>query len=306
MTGPRGLAVRRAAAAQALAGKGPAKQVRLFVYGIHADPSFQKLKAAGEYLAAEKEGVECTVEGFFETQYEQHLRYIAASLGGSFAQAKPSEPLIYADMEDQVLYFANKSLFLEWAAHLYKYEDDASPRDASEAMKEEQQRSGRSYCALNISIDGEPPETVHFELFNDQCPVLAENFLKLLAKPEFNGHAAHRVKPGCWIQAGDLVDGSGLNSEAADGGRLGDESYWMKHDRAGLLGMCGQGKDTIGSQFYVTLRELPFLDSKFCVIGRVVMGMSTIVKLGNLPTKNERPVQEVKIFSVPEFTVAAK
>ncbi|CAJ1367178.1 unnamed protein product [Effrenium voratum] len=99
--------------------------------------------------------------------------------------------------------------------------------------------------------------------------------------------------------------GSGKHSEAAAGGALRHESFTVPHDRPGLVGMCCHGKDTIGSQFYITLRELPFLDGKFCVIGRVISGMRTIIRVGKMATKNERPAEDVKIFAELSMTLPA-
>jgi len=160
--------------------------------------------------------------------------------------------------------------------------------------------SGKSFCALRFEIAGEPAETiqtVHIELFNEDCPAISRNFLDLLENPKFNGHLLHRVKAGGWVQGGDLVDGSGFNSEAAQGGLLRHESLGIKHDRAGLVGMANHGKDTNGSQFYITLRELPFMDGKSVIFGRVISGMRTILMINKLPTKNERPLKDVKVFA---------
>eukprot|EP00933_Yihiella_yeosuensis_P054296 TRINITY_DN52695_c0_g1_i1.p1 TRINITY_DN52695_c0_g1~~TRINITY_DN52695_c0_g1_i1.p1 ORF type:complete len:317 (-),score=64.88 TRINITY_DN52695_c0_g1_i1:146-1096(-) len=308
MTGPGGLALRRAAAAASKLEKPAEPTFRIFIYGKHQDAAFQMLKAAAEYLAQSVDHVEATVEGFYETQYEQHLRYIIGKFGGSFTQSKPSAPLIYAETDDQILFFASDKLFLEYIGKKYQYEDNTRimfyKRIGNKALKTVKDSSGRSYCDISVSINGGAKETVKFELFNEESPTLAENFLKLLASPKFDGHCVHRVKPGCWVQAGDLVDGSGLNSEAAGGGLLRHESYKIKHDRPGLLGMASHGKDTIGSQFYITLRELPFLDGKFTVIGRVIGGMRTILLISKLSLKNERPLQDVKIYAAKEAEAA--
>jgi len=277
--------------------------VHIFVYGNYEDPIYQMLKAAAEFLAAEKEGVSATVEGFFQAQYEQHQRYVVDKYGGSFSQSEPGAALVFVETDEQVIFFANQKNFVEWAGHKYNYEDNTSLSEyesmGSTALQAMKAGSGRSYCAVSVSINGGAKERVEFELFDEETPNLAKNFIKLLANPKFNGHPVHRVKAGCWVQGGDLVDGSGMNSVAADGAALTSESFRYLHDRAGLLGMCSHGKDTIGSQFYVTLRELPFLDRKFCVIGRVIAGMDTIMKISGVETKNERPVQDVKIYAEP-------
>eukprot|EP00434_Breviolum_minutum_P008190 symbB.v1.2.007221.t1/scaffold441.1/size205278/8 len=289
--------------------KQPPPPIHIYLYGKHQDPTFQLLKAAAEHLATEHQGVKATVEAFFDTQYEQHLRHVVAHYGGNFAQAKASAPLAFVEADDKILYFATDKLLLEWLLVHYKYEDNTSfllyKRMGVKALQAAKEQSGRSCCGLTIQVGDEAKETVQLQLFDEAAPELARNFLKLLSNPKFDGHPVHRVKAGCWIQAGDLVDGSGRNSEG-DGGALRHECFTVPHDRPGLLGMCCHGKDTIGSQFYITLRELPFLDGKFCVIGRVISGMRTIIRIGKMAAKNERPEQEVKIFADPSLTVGAK
>merc|ERR1712032_177486 len=96
------------------------------------------------------------------------------------------------------------------------------------------------------------------------------------------------------------VDGSGLHSEGATAASLRDEAFVFHHDRPGLLGMCNHGKDTNGSQFYITLRELPFLDGKSVIFGRVIGGLRAVLKVGKLATRNERPTTDVTVFSQKE------
>jgi len=270
----------------------------IYVYGKIHDPVFQMYRVAAEYLASERRNIQCTVQGYYESQYEQQLRYIIGQFGGSFAQSKPSAALIYAETDDSVLYFANDKRFMEWAAKRFKYEDNTRiifyKRVANKALSAQKAKSGRAHCSIGFQVADDMQETVSIELFTDACPTLTSNFLKLIDSPKFNGHILHRVKAGAWVQAGDLVDGSGSHSEAADGGVLRTESSIL-HDRPGLLGMACNGKDTNGSQFYITMRELPFMDGKSVIIGRVTSGMRTILKISKLETRNERPVKDVKV-----------
>lgn len=287
-------------------GEGPPPKFHLFVYGKYQDPLFQQYKKAAENLSLSRADVGATVEGTFESQYEQNLRYVINKYGGSFLQSKPSAPLIFAETDDdQVLYFLNERRFFEWAFKRFAYEDNTRllfyKRIGNKNIQAVREASGRSYCALGVTIGGELPETVHLELFDEECPVLVKNFLDLLASPKFDGHAVHRIKAGAFVQAGDLVDGSGSNSASAQGGHLRHESFQIPHDRGGLLGMANQGKDTNGSQFYITVKELPFLNGQSVIFGRVIGGMRTIMKLSKVSTKNERPVQDVKLHSQKEF-----
>lgn len=288
-----------------VSGNAEGSNFHIFLYGKYSDPRFQKMKVAAEYLAKESPVVQATVEGFFETQYEQQLRYVVGKYGASFNQCRASSPVIWAETEESILFFLNEERFMQWVLKRFAYEDNTRlffyKHISNKALATTKAATGRSYCAISFQIGDDPKETVQLELFDEECPVLAKNFLDLLAKDSFNGHPVHRVKAGSWLQAGDLVDGSGLHSEAASGGLLRDETFQVRHDRAGLLGMCNHGKDTNGSQFYITLREMPFLDGRWVIIGRVISGMRSVLKVNKLATKNDRPVKEVKVFAEPEY-----
>mmetsp|Transcript_127453 Transcript_127453/g.366593 ORF Transcript_127453/g.366593 Transcript_127453/m.366593 type:complete len:303 (+) Transcript_127453:115-1023(+) len=285
---------------------GPETHYKLYVYGKYADPLFQKYKNAATFLAGDRPNVEAVVEGFYETQFEQQVKLIVSTYGDHFNQCKPTAPIIFAETDENILYFANEERFMQWAWKRFKYEDRTRlifyKKLGMKARMQTRENSGRSYCAISVAIGDEPRETVHLELFDEQCPELVGNFIALLQKEQFNGHPVHRIKSGAWVQAGDLVDGSGLHSVAANGELLRDESFEFRHDRAGLLGMSNHGKDTNGSQFYITLRELPFLDGKSVIIGRVVSGMRAVWKINRVPTRNERPSQVVSLYAELEHT----
>lgn len=287
-------------------GEGPPAKYHIQVYGKYQDPLFQMYKKAAENLSMDCVDVAATVESSFESQYEQKLRHLINKYGGPFLQAKPSSALVFAETDDdKVLYFLNERRFFEWAFKRFKYEDNTRlifyKRIGNKSIQAARECTGRSYCAIAVTIGSEERETVHFELFDEECPVLAKNFLDLLDSKGFEGHSVHRVKAGAFIQAGDLVDGSGANSASAQGGFLRHESFQIPHDRPGLLGMASQGKDTNGSQFYVTVRDLPFLNGRSVIFGRVIGGMRTINRISKLASKNERPETEVKLYAQKEF-----
>lgn len=98
------------------------------------------------------------------------------------------------------------------------------------------------------------------------------------------------------IQGGD-PSGTGRGGSSIYGEKFEDEiGTSLKHTGAGVLSMANSGKDTNGSQFFITLAPTPWLDGKHTIFGRVKSGMKIVQRMGLVKTDAEdRPLEEVKI-----------
>ncbi|MBA3805152.1 MAG: peptidylprolyl isomerase [Acidobacteria bacterium] len=109
------------------------------------------------------------------------------------------------------------------------------------------------------------------ELLPDDAPLTVDNFVLLARRGYFNNIAFHRVVPNFVIQGGDpRGDGSG-----GPGQQIRCEINEERFDRA-AVGMALSGKDTGGSQWFVTHSPQPHLDGGYTVFGHVVVGMDVV------------------------------
>ena len=116
--------------------------------------------------------------------------------------------------------------------------------------------------------------TIEIELNVVESPLATQSFIALARKGYFNGMRIHRVVPNFVVQAGDdRGDGAG-----GPGYTLRDELSPIPY-RRGTIGMALGGKDTGGSQFFVTVSPQPHLDGKYAVFGEVVRGMEFVDRL---------------------------
>jgi cyclophilin family peptidyl-prolyl cis-trans isomerase/HEAT repeat protein len=107
-----------------------------------------------------------------------------------------------------------------------------------------------------------------------EAPLMSAAFLDLARRGFFDGLTFHRVVPGFVIQGGDpRGDGNG-----GPGFTLRDELGERPYGR-GVVGMALSGKDTGGSQLFVTLAPAPHLDARYTVFGWVASGMDVADKI---------------------------
>ncbi len=113
------------------------------------------------------------------------------------------------------------------------------------------------------------------ELFENDAPNTVANFVKLINKGYYNGLKFHRVIPNFMVQGGCPVG----NGTGGPGYTIKCEINPKKHI-AGTLSMAHAGKDTGGSQFFITHSPQPHLDGVHTVFGQVTEGMDVVNAIG--------------------------
>lgn len=125
------------------------------------------------------------------------------------------------------------------------------------------------------------------ELFENQAPNTVANFVSLVEKGFYDGLTFHRVLANFMAQGGD-PEGTGTGGP---GYNIACECYredYRRHFR-GTLSMAHAGKDTGGSQFFLTFLPTSMLDGRHTAFGRVIEGMDVLEKLTRIDPQNPRP-----------------
>jgi len=107
-----------------------------------------------------------------------------------------------------------------------------------------------------------------------RAPVTVDNFVSLARSKFFDGILFHRVVPNFVVQDG-CPRGDGW-------GGPGYEIPCEYNDRpyeTGTVGMALSGKDTGGSQWFVTLSPQPRLEGRYTVFGSVTRGMEVVERI---------------------------
>lgn len=144
------------------------------------------------------------------------------------------------------------------------------------------------------------------KLFTDLAPVTTENFIGLAEgtkaftdpqtrkeakRPFYDGLIFHRVIPEFMIQGGcPLGEGYG-----GPGYNFKDEfTPKLTFAKPGLLAMANSGPSTNGSQFFITVKDTPWLNNRHTIFGEVVEGMDVVTAISKVRTASgDKPVQPV-------------
>ena len=151
---------------------------------------------------------------------------------------------------------------------------------------------------------------VVIKLFNNIAPNHVRRIKDLAQQGKYDGVAFHRVIKDFMAQTGDVENGnldSNYNFKRAGMGGsslpdLREEFNNISHDR-GIVSMArSSNPDSANSQFFIMLKDGPFLDGKYTVFGKVISGMEYVdrIKIGkgnNGSVNNPDRIISMKMFS---------
>jgi peptidyl-prolyl cis-trans isomerase B (cyclophilin B) len=172
------------------------------------------------------------------------------------------------------------------------------PHKTITATKEEVKKMSGTKAIIETKFGN-----ITLKFFPEVAPGHVKNFIDLAKKGFYDGTTFHRVIPGFMIQGGDPNSKDQNKSRHGQGG----PGYTIKAEfndkphKRGTLSMARAGHpDSAGSQFFICVKDAPFLDKQYTVFGEVESGMDAVDKIVSQPrdandNPNDRIEMKVKI-----------
>ncbi len=159
-----------------------------------------------------------------------------------------------------------------------------------------------SVLADEIAVMETVHGTIKIKFFQKEAPNHVVNFKKLSKDGFYDGTVFHRVIPGFMIQGGDPNSKDADRSKHGMGGpghSVKAEFNSIKHKR-GILSMArSSDPNSAGSQFFIVVKDSPFLDGQYTVFGKVISGMEVADKIVAEPRDaRDNPLRRVAIKSI--------
>jgi peptidyl-prolyl cis-trans isomerase B (cyclophilin B) len=165
----------------------------------------------------------------------------------------------------------------------------SSKKAAAKKKKDTKPLKPRDY-SKTLAILHTPQGDITLKFFYDKAPNHVKNFIDLAASGFYDGTLFHRVLPGFMIQGGDPVTkekgtnpnyyGSGGNKDAQGNPVNVKAEFNDVSHRRGVLSMArATDPDSASSQFFIVVKDSPFLDRQYTAFGEVTKGIDIADKL---------------------------
>lgn len=150
-----------------------------------------------------------------------------------------------------------------------KTETSSTPKKKYPSVPPMLLKPGREYSAkVKMAKGGD--FVIH--LYAENAPLTVNSFVFLAREGYFDGVTFHRVLEGFMAQGGDPTGtGSG-----GPGYQFKNEDHELKFDHPGVVAMANAGRDTNGSQFFITFGPTPHLNGGYTIFGQVIEGMQVV------------------------------
>ena len=159
---------------------------------------------------------------------------------------------------------------------------------------------------LDVAIDGRPAGRIQLTLRADVAPRTCENFRCLCTGERgasaasgrllsYRGTTLHRIIPRWCVQGG-------AGGESIYGGKFDDETFALRHTKAGVLSMANSGPHSNGSGFFITCDAAPSNDGRHVAFGEVSQGMDVVRAVEAYGSEAGATTVPITISDCGEFT----
>ena len=170
------------------------------------------------------------------------------------------------------------------------------------SVKPQAEITSRVY--FDIEIDKIPAGRIVMGLYGGVVPKTTLNFETLCrgterhpmgARLSYEGSIFHRIIPNFMIQGGDFTNFNGTGGLSIYGEKFADENFTLKHKGPGILSMANAGRNTNGSQFFITTAKTSYLDGRHVVFGVVQDGWDVVKRIESFGSSSGTPSRRVTI-----------
>lgn len=165
----------------------------------------------------------------------------------------------------------------------------ATRKKSAPRGKETKVTKNRDY-ARTLAVLKTTQGEVTLRFLFDKAPNHVRNFVDLSASKFYDGTLFHRVIPGFMVQGGDPLTknsktnprlyGTGGNVDAKGNEKKVRQEFNDVSHKRGIVSMArADDPDSASSQFFIVVKDSPFLDRRYTAFAEVVKGMEVVDRI---------------------------